>query len=380
MDFHRLKNQITATPAFIVDEDAIIEGMEVLNTLRQRTGCKVLFSIKSLPLTRVLELIKPYVDGFSVSSLFEVRLASEILAGQEGCIHLSTPGIRVDEITELDQLCSHISFNSVSQYQRLAPLTRNAATGMRINPKLSFLNDDRFNPCRLHSKLGVDIDDFCTFNSAVKIAGLHFHTVFSATNFTPLLQTLAKIEAKLGQQFKQLQWLNLGGGYLFKQITDHSAFIAVLNRISQQQTTQIYIEPGKAIVGEAGYLMTSVIDIFQSEGKAIAVLDTSVNHHPEVFEYQKSPVLHEHDPHGQYAAILAGCSCLAGDIFGEYRFSKTLAIGDRLVFKNLGAYSLVKANRFNGHNLPDIYTFNCGDLTNVKTYAYTDYRQQWQTF
>jgi carboxynorspermidine decarboxylase len=97
-----------------------------------------------------------------------------------------------------------------------------------------------------------------------------------------------------------------------------------------------------------------------------------------VFEYQKPPLLHEHDPQGQYGAILAGCTCLAGDVFGEYRFSKPVAIGDRLIFKNLGAYSLVKANRFNGYNLPDIYMFNSAGLKKVKNYHYADYRQQWQ--
>lgn len=377
MDLLKLKTQITTTPAFIVDEDVIIENLAVLKTLRQQTGCKVLFSIKSLPFSNVLELVKPYVDGFSVSSLFEARLANEILAGQ-GSIHLSTPGIRADEITELDQLCTHISFNSLSQYQRLAPLIQHASVGMRLNPKLSFLSDDRFNPCRLHSKLGVDIDEFCQANLA-ESKGLHFHTIFSATNFTPLLQTLAKVEKKLKQQFKQLQWLNLGGGYLFNQIADFSDFIAAIKRIKAQQTTEVYLEPGKAIVGDAGYLVSSVIDIFQSDGKTIAVLDTSINHNPEVFEYQKLPLLHEHNPNGQYAAILAGSSCLAGDVFGEYRFAKPLAIGDRLIFKNLGAYSLVKANRFNGYNLPDIYAVNQSGGCKIKSYVYTDYRQQWQT-
>jgi carboxynorspermidine decarboxylase len=377
MDLHRLKSHITVTPAFVIDEAAIIEALEVLTTLRQQTGCKMLFSVKALPLSSVLELAKPYVDGFSVSSLFEARLASEILARQ-GSLHLSTPGIRADEIAELNQLCSHISFNSLSQYQRFSPATDSASSGIRINPKLSFLADNRFNPCREHSKLGADLDEFCSFNTTTAIEGLHFHTVFSATNFSPLIQTVTKLEAKLGQAFKQLQWLNLGGGYLFKQIADPSPFVALLNRLAQQQATQIYIEPGKAIVGEAGHLITSVIDVFQSDGKTVAILDTSVNHQPEVFEYQKPPLLHEHDPQGQYGAILAGCTCLAGDVFGEYRFSKPVAIGDRLIFKNLGAYSLVKANRFNGYNLPDIYMFNSAGLKKVKNYHYADYRQQWQ--
>jgi len=133
------------------------------------------------------------------------------------------------------------------------------------------------------------------------------------------------------------------------------------------------------VVGSAGYLLTTVIDSFVSDGKTIAILDTSVNHNLEVFEYQRQPELYEHDVKGNYPAILAGCTCLAGDVFGEYRFNKPLSIGDKLVFKEVGAYSLVKANRFNGYNLPDIYLYQDQQMKKLKQYNYQDYRQQWLT-
>ncbi|NOQ35762.1 MAG: carboxynorspermidine decarboxylase, partial [Methylococcaceae bacterium] len=286
-------------------------------------------------------------------------------------------GIRADEISKLDELCSHISFNSLNQHQRLSPLLKQASTGLRLNPKISFLDDDRFNPCRQHSKLGVAIEDFCQQDS--ELEGLHFHTIFSATDFTPLKQTLTAIEKKAGNRLKQLKWLNLGGGYLFNQIKNLTPLIELIQRLQQQYALDVYIEPGKAIVGEAGYLMTSVIDLFNSDGKTVAILDTSINHNPEVFEYQKKPLLCEEDLNGHYHAILAGSTCLAGDIFGEYRFNKALKIGDKLIFKNLGAYSLIKANRFNGYNLPDIYNYRDGNIKKIKQYNYQDYQQQWHT-
>ena len=131
------------------------------------------------------------------------------------------------------------------------------------------------------------------------------------------------------------------------------------------------------MVNHAGHLAATVIDSFISDGKTIAILDTSVNHNPEVFEYQRQPELHEHDPKGHHCAILAGCTCLAGDVFGEYRFNKPLAIGDKVVFKNVGAYSLIKANRFNGYNLPDIYIYQNQQMQKIKHYTYQDYRRQW---
>jgi carboxynorspermidine decarboxylase len=377
MDFQALKNSVASSPAFVVDAVEIVNALKVLEELRNQCGCKVLYSIKALPFSSVLERAKPFVDGFSVSSLFEARLADEILAGQ-GSIHLTTPGIRPDEIDDIASLCTHISFNSLNQYQRFGDAARaESSVGLRLNPKLSFLDDERFDPCRPFSKLGVDVDELCRSNSLDQLNGLHFHTVFSATDFTPLIKTIEKLQSHLGSKFASLKWLNLGGGYLFNRIEDHSRFIDLVRRLKSDFGVEIYIEPGKAVVGQAGHLIATVIDTFASDGKAIAVLDTSVNHNPEVFEYQRQPELREHVPEGAYAAVLAGCTCLAGDIFGEYRFNKPLKIGDRVVFKHVGAYSLIKANRFNGHNLPDVYEASSEKVTLLKRYDYADYRGQW---
>lgn len=377
MDVQVLKETLGSSPALVLDEQAIIDNLKILTLLRQHSGCKVLYSIKSLPFSAVLETVKPFVDGFAVSSLFEARLADEILAGQ-GAIHLTTPGIRTDELDELARCCTHISFNSLSQYQRFAPLTQNLASiGLRVNPKLSFLNDDRFNPCRRYSKLGADIDALRQSSGIDQIQGLHFHNLFSATDYAPLLKTIEKLTLTMSDKLVGLDWLNLGGGYLFGQINDHRPFIDAVTTLKNRYELDVYIEPGKAVVGDAGYLVATVIDSFVSDGKNVAILDTSVNHNPEAFEYQRQPQLHEHDANGDYRAILAGCTCLAGDVFGEYTFNKPLDLGDKVVFKQIGAYSLVKANRFNGYNLPDIYRYNEGRIKKLKYYTYQDYRRQW---
>jgi len=377
MDFQLIKDSISSSPAFVLDADEIIKTLKIINTLRHRCGCKVLYSIKSLPLSSVLEIVKPFVDGFAVSSLFEARLANEILAGQGG-IHLTTPGIRPDEWDDMARLLTHISFNSLTQYQRFAPVVQaQTSMGLRVNPKLSFVKDDRFDPCRQYSKLGVGIDDLWQSSCLNQIKGLHVHNVFSATDFTPFIKTIEKLRSYFGKDLAQLDWLNLGGGYLFNQIEDHRPFMEMVNKLIKDFDLDVYIEPGKAVVGDAGHLVTTVIDSFVSDGKTIAILDTSVNHNPEVFEYQQQPELHEQDPKGRYSAILAGCTCLAGDLFGEYRFIKPLEIGDKVVFKNIGAYSLIKANRFNGYNLPDIYRVQDMQVKKLKQYPYQDYRQQW---
>ncbi|MDD5411436.1 MAG: carboxynorspermidine decarboxylase, partial [Methylobacter sp.] len=268
---------------------------------------------------------------------------------------------------------------SLSQHQRFYEAAKaQASIGLRLNPKLSFLHDDRFDPCRQYSKLGIDMDELFRSTCLDQIQGLHVHNIFSATDFTPLIKTVEKLQYHLGERLAQLKWLNMGGGYLFNQIEDHRPFIDLVNKLKKDFSLEIYIEPGKAVVGRAGHLMSTIIDSFVSDGKTIAILDTSVNHNPEVFEYQRQPELHEHDPNGQYAAVLAGSTCLAGDVFGEYRFKEPLEVGGRVIFKHLGAYSLIKANRFNGYNLPDIYVSNSGRIKKMKHFTYQDYRQQWR--
>lgn len=377
MDLQSLKHRISSSPAFVLDEDEVIANLKVLAELRSRCGVKVLYSIKSLPFAPVLALAKPYVDGFSVSSLFEARLAHEILAGA-GSLHLTTPGIRPDEADELSGLCTHISFNSLSQHRHFAAFVKGrTSAGLRVNPKLSFLDDERFDPCRPHSKLGVAIEELCQAPQLAGIRGLHVHNLFSATDFTPLIQTLEKIESCLGEQMARLEWLNLGGGYLFSQIEDPGPFIDLVRKLRQDYAIEVYIEPGKSVVGNAGHLVATVLDSFVSDGQTVAILDTSVNHYPEVFEYQRSPELFDHVPDGRYSVILAGCTCLAGDIFGEYRFDQRLETGDKIIFNQVGAYSLVKAHRFNGYNLPDIYAVNAGRIRKLKHYGYQDFRRQW---
>ena len=377
MDLQRLKAQIDNSPAFIIDTNELQKNFAQLQTLRQQSGCKVLYSVKALPFSTVLQTAKPWVDGFAVSSLFEAKLAHEFL-GNNGSLHLTTPGLRPDEWNELSPLLSHISFNSLSQYQRFLAIGINSTSiGLRINPKLSFLNDNRFDPCRSHSKLGVDIDELWQTNDLKNLKGLQLHTVFSSTDYTPIIKTVEKLRQYFGKQLAQLDWLNLGGGYLFKDIKDHQPYIHLISALKQDYNLDVFIEPGKALVNNVAYLVTTVLDCFISDGKTIAILDTSVNHHPEVFEYQRKLDLHEHQANAKYPIILAGSSCLAGDIFGEYQFAQPLNIGDKLIFKNVGAYSLIKANRFNGYNLPTIYSYQNQQLHKEKQYQYTDYRQQW---
>jgi carboxynorspermidine decarboxylase len=382
--YHKaLFDERLATPGFVFNERRLNQNLDLLNKISSISGCRTLYSIKACPFTGLLKRIREKVDGFSVSSLFEARLAHEVLAGA-GSLHITTPGLLRDEMAEIGDLCDHVSFNSLSQLKRFTFLLGGRASiGLRINPQFSFLQDPRYDPCRPHSKLGVPLPQVVEYwgignRSSDSIEGLHLHTNFGSSSFTPLQKTVAHLEATLPQMVEKIEWVNLGGGYLFQASNDLETLYTVIDRVQAEWDAQVYLEPGKAVVDDAGLLVASVIDTFESDGKSIAILDTSVNHLPEVFEYQRSPRLLNDQPDGTHAVTLAGCTCLSGDLFGEYRFSRPLEINDRVVFEKVGAYSLIKASRFNGHNLPSIYLLGeNGDTTLMKAYDYDDYRLQW---
>jgi carboxynorspermidine decarboxylase len=374
---------LSSTPSFIFDEQRLVQNLAHLEQIRSASGCRVLYSIKACPFTGLLKRMRDRVDGFSVSSLFEARLAREITDGV-GSLHITTPGLRRDEMSEIGTLCDYVSFNSLSQLQCLPFLLGGRASiGLRINPQLSVLDDPRYDPCRPHSKLGAPLAQVVEHwrsgrLRSCSLRGLHLHTNFDSSSFIPLQRTVSHLERHLPQLVREVEWVNLGGGYQFHSASDLEPLLSTLRHIQIDWNAGVYLEPGNSVVNDVGLLVASVIDTFDSDGRSIAVLDTSVNHLPEVFEYQRRPHLLGEETQGPYVVTLAGCTCLSGDLFGEYRFSRPLAINDRVVFSNVGAYSLIKASRFNGQNLPSLYLLgDNGALSLMKRYVYDDYRRQW---
>ena len=265
---------------------------------------------------------------------------------------------RLPTPNELADICDYVTFNSLSQLQRWGPVfAGRASIGLRVNPGHSFLDDHRYDPCRPHTKLGVPLDDLAA--SADRIAplidGLHIHSNCDSTNLGELLETVQVLDSRIGHVLSQVKWVNLGGGYLFDEGANLDPLREAASLIRDRRGAEVIIEPGAAFVRDSGYIVASVLDLFTSDGKEVAVLDTTVNHMPEVFEYQYRPDVLGHNDAGAHQYVLAGMSCLAGDIFGDYRFDAPLDIGSRIIFSNAGAYTIVKANTFNGIPLPTVY-------------------------
>ena len=367
------------TPAFVYDERILIESLRRADDVRAATGVKVLYALKPFAVVDALRLMAPGLDGFAASSLFEARLARAVVADQ-GTVHITTPGFRPGEIEALDGLCDTIAFNSLSQWtrfgQRLSAATKG---GLRINPMLSFLSDDRYNPCRPQSKLGAPIDQVArVFDERPRdlegLSGLQFHTHCDSATFAPLAKTVERLDDRLGGLLERVSWVNLGGGYLFDDAEELNAMGRAVDRLRSKYGVEVFFEPGAALVRAAGFIVATVIDLFVSGGRKIAVLDTTVNHMPEVFEYQFEPEVLGHDDESDHEYLLAGSTCLAGDVFGLYGFDESLGVGSRVVFPEAGAYTTVKSHMFNGVNLPSVYALtDSGDLVLKRRYTYEDY-------
>ena len=367
------------TPAVVFDMEKIASSLKVLEALRRESGCLILYSLKALAFGEVVNRIGKKIDGFSTSSLFEARMARECV-NDVGTVHFTTPGLRADEVEAISETCDYITFNSLTQWYRFsARMGDRMRCGIRINPQLSFVDDERYDACRKHSKLGAPLDQMVEVlskkeNQLKGVSGLHFHTNCDSKSFTPLLETVRHVESHLTDLLWQIEWVNMGGGYELNGSSDIDALCEAVDLLRSKYKLEVFIEPGAAVVRDAGYLIASVLDVFGSDGKEIAVLDATVNHMPEVFEYQFEPDVAGHIENGRYKYVLAGCTCLAGDLFGEYAFDEPLEIGSRILFTDMGAYTLVKSHMFNGVNLPAIYTLtDSGKVVLRKQFSYQDF-------
>ena len=366
------------TPVYVIDEDKLTENLKILRSVERSTGCKILLAQKAFSAYCEYPLIGQYLDGTTASGLFEAKLGHEEM-GKEN--HIFSPAFKAEEMEEITDICGHIVFNSFAQLEKYHDICnrKKVSVGMRVNPECSTQGDHAiYDPCAPGSRLGVTEKNFRA-DLAGWLDGLHFHTLCEQ-NSDDLERTLDAFEEKFGKYLNGMKWLNMGGGHhITRADYDIDRLIDCIRRVKERYGVEVYLEPGEAIALNAGYLATEVMDIVEN-GIRTLVLDASAAcHMPDVLEMPYRPPLKDSGMPGEkaYTYRLSSCTCLAGDVIGDYSFDREIAVGDRLYFEDMAIYSMVKNNTFNGMCLPSIAVMDeKGDCRVVKRFGYEDFKER----
>ena len=367
------------TPSNLVDQQLLIKNLELLSSVKERTGCKILLAQKAFSMFSVYPLIAKYLDGVTSSGVMEARLGYEEM-GKE--VHTYAPAFADHEMDDVIRYSDHIVFNSFHQWNKFKDKVKNSGKqiecGLRLNPKYSEIDTDIYNPCFTGSRLGITPEQFQP-DQLDGIDGLHFHTMCEQNSDT-LERTLKVVDDTFGSYIKQMKWLNFGGGHhITRSDYDIETLIRCIQFAQDTYGVQVYLEPGEAVALNTGYLVSTVLDTIEN-GMHLAILDTSAAcHMPDVLEMPYRPqIIGAGLPNEKtYTYRLGGPTCLAGDIIGDYSFDAPLKEGDKLIFCYMAHYTMVKNNTFNGMNLPSIALYSQKNgLQIIKQFGYEDFKSR----
>lgn len=388
-----MRREELRTPCYVIQEEKLKENLQILKDLRERTGCRILLAQKAFSMYSVYPLIGEYLDGTTASGLYEARLGYEEM-GREN--HIFSPAYREEEMEEILKYCGHVVFNSPAQLKKYRERAKQAgrSIGLRVNPERSTQEGHAiYDPCAPFSRLGTTAEQFrreLTDEEIRSLDGIHFHTLCEQ-NADALEETLEAVEEKFGDYLYHMKWVNFGGGHhITRKDYDRALLEKCIRHVKETYDVEVYLEPGEAVALDAGILLTQVLEIVEN-GMKIAILDTSAAcHMPDVLEMPYRPPLKDagEPEKGEaegapargtadrpYVYRLAGPTCLAGDVIGDYTFRQQLQPGDRLEFQDMAIYTMVKNNTFNGMKLPDIILEReNGDCQAIRKFGYEDFR------
>jgi len=374
MDYSKIPS-----PCYVLDEVAFRKNLKLIKSVKDRAGVEIILAFKAFAMWSVFPIVREYIPYSTASSLVEARLAFEEMGSPA---HTYGPAYTDKEFPAIMNCSSHITFNSLNQFERFYPQTQfnNISCGLRINPEFSDVETDLYNPCAPGSRLGI-VSDLLGANLPDGVEGLHFHTLCESSSFD-LEKTLNIVEEKFGKYFPQLKWLNMGGGHLMtREGYDTGHLISLLKTFkAKYPDLQLILEPGSAFAWRTGVLVSTVIDIVENKGIMTAMLDVSFAcHMPDCLEMPYKPsILGATDAvPGKPTYRMGGNSCLSGDFMGDWSFENELKIGDRIVFEDMIHYTMVKTTMFNGVSHPGIGMWTTGnEFKLIREFGYEDYKSR----
>ncbi len=367
------------TPYYIVYEDRMRRNLELITRVEREAGVNIIMAFKANALWRSFPIVREYNRDFTASSLNELRLGNEEL-GVEA--HVYCPVYTEQTIDEFLSRATHLTFNSLSQWERYGQRTLAAGVspGLRVNPQCSVIETEIYNPALPGSRFGVTAEQLGGVLPE-GIEGLHFHALCESSSYD-LAKVLNAFEEQFGCYFRQLKWVNFGGGHLMtREGYDTAHLIEVLRGFrSRYPWLSVVLEPGSAWMWRTGDLITEVLDIVDNQGIKTAVIDASFAcHMPDCLEMPYKPAITEsvEEAEGLPRYRLGGNSCLSGDYVGDWCFRDPLKAGDRLTLEDMNHYTTVKTTMFNGIQHPDIVMCDInGDCTYLRRFTYEDYKHR----
>jgi len=362
---------ILPTPYYLIHERKLIKNLKTIERIRNNSGAKCVLALKCFSTWSLFPLIKKYIDGTTSSSLYEARLGREKF-GKE--VHAYSVAFSSDELWKVRQYADKIIFNSTSQLKRYYKSISSLNIGLRINPQISFSHFDLADPAGKFSRLGV-VDKKSLLEIAPLIQGLMFHFNCENDNFNNLASNIDFISRVYGGLLKKMEWVSLGGGIHFtKKDYPVKKLIKLLKDFSSKFGVQVYLEPGEAIITQSAELVTKVVDIVYNKID-IAIVDSSTEAHMlDLLVYRVAAKIDKSSDQGKFEYIIAGRSCLAGDIFGTYRFKTRLKVGSIIRVSDAAGYTMVKKNWFNGLKMPSIVIKKKnGSLRLIRRFEYKDF-------
>lgn len=373
-----MSEQEIRTPYFLVDETRLVSNLEILQCAAQKAGCKILLAQKAFSMFYAYPLLRQFLAGTTASGLYEARLGAENFGGET---HVFSPAYREDEFEELLNYADDIVFNSPSQVKKFGERAKKLgkSIGLRINPECSTQEGHAiYDPCARGSRLGTTKANFDP-EILPLLDGFHLHTLCEQ-DADDLETTILALEEKFGTYLYGMKWLNLGGGHhITRKGYQTELLIKLIQRLKKTYGVEIYLEPGEAVVLNAGDLVSTVLETMEN-GIEIAILDASAAcHMPDVLEMPyRPPVKGSGDPGEKpYTYRLAGPTCLAGDVIGDYSFDHRIQPGDRIVFEDMALYTMVKTNTFNGMRLPSIvWKHRDGRKSVIREFEYEDFKMR----
>ena len=386
-NYPELKKAFTElkTPCYVIDEAKIEENCKILKSIMDETGAKILLAQKAFSAFYFYPLIGNYLAGATASGLFEARLGFEEMKKEN---HIFSPAYKDEDMEEITKICDHIIFNSINQLKKYKKYCtdRGVSIGIRINPEFSTQEEHEiYDPCASGSRLGITINALETAlleDSSLLdgVDGIHFHTLCEQ-GAEPLKDTLEVVCKNFGKYIKNMKWLNFGGGHhITKEDYNRELLIKCIKEAKENFCVEVYLEPGEAVALNAGYSVTTVLDKTTSGDTTNLILDISAAcHMPDVIEMPYRPPLFTSGEVGEkkYTYRLGSCTCLSGDIIGDFSFDEEKNIGDILIFGDMAIYSFVKNNTFNGMPLPDLAVLKKdGQVKNIKQFGYEDFKER----